>query len=80
MIEIELRQELNHHLQDSERRWLEFNDKLDAIMNNHIEHIKNEVNECKLCLVSIQSDLKWIKIIGGFLILQAVAVLIKLFL
>jgi|TARA_Y100000310_G_C20689661_1_gene821397 hypothetical protein len=54
--------------------------RLERIEQNHFKHISEDFNEVKIKLEVVRGELKWIKLIGGFIIIESMGILIKLFL
>ncbi len=50
----------------------ELKSELRLVKENHLAHLQADVTALKI-------DMKWIKVIGGFLIVQGIAVLIQIF-
>lgn len=47
-------------------------DKIENLRDNHIHHLSLDIG-------SLKKDIWWVKLIGGFLIVQAAGILIALF-
>ena len=71
-------QRLKDHISSDEKSFKNISDtmggykrSLDEIKDNHLAHIKEDI-------IGIKSDIKWIKIIGGVLIVNTLGILTKL--
>ena len=51
---------------------------INDLKDNHLSHIKDDINKLSIVQAGMKSDLKWIKLIGGIIILETLGVLTKL--
>jgi len=65
--------------EDLQRQVDEVRDDIKNIRENHLIHLQEDITELKVSVGKVISDVKWVKLIGGFLVIQAITVLIKLF-
>ena len=78
-MEIELiDQKLTNHIKSDEKTFnnisqtiTSYKKAMDDLKDNHLAHIKEDI-------IRIKSDLKWIKLIGGVLIINTLGILTKL--
>lgn len=68
-----LKEQLDKHLSKEDMAHSSIESKLDNLRDNHIYHIS-------LDLGSLKKDMWWIKLIGGFVIVQTIGIIVAIFL
>lgn len=68
-----LKEQLEKHLSKEDMAHASIESKIDNLRDNHIHHIS-------LDLGSLKKDMWWIKLVGGFVIVQAVGLVLAFFL
>jgi len=78
-------QKLDSHIKSDEKTFKNITEtmqgyktSLDEIKDNHLTHIKEDINKLSISQEGMKSDLRWIKLIGGVLIIETLGVLTKL--
>ena len=66
------------HVEANRKDFKRIYDTLSTIKNNHLKHLEDKVVKIERRVERVQTDVKWIKLIGGVLILESLGVLIKL--
>lgn len=71
-------QRLEDHMEADEKKFSEIDASLkhifqclDALRDNHLTHIQSSINDVKQSLQDVKSDVRWIKAIGGLIVIQA---------
>jgi len=67
-----LKEQLDKHLEIEDMARKTIIEKIENLRDNHIHHLALDIG-------SLKKDLWWVKLIGGFIIGQAVVILIALF-
>lgn len=67
-----LKDQLDKHLETEGMAHQTIIDKIENLRDNHLHHLSLDIS-------SLKKDIWWVKLIGGFIIVQAVGILIALF-
>lgn len=76
----DLQRQINDHIDESDRRWERLEDSVENLRDNHVAHLSSDLAGLKTDVAGVKADVKWVKIIGSFIIMESLAILIKLFL
>lgn len=57
----------------------ELRNALDEMKNNHLRHLEISVADIRVIVESLKNNVRWIMVIGGFIIMQSVAIIYKVF-
>lgn len=77
-----LTQRFNDHIQQDNERFasltkdiMEINENLATIKDNHIQHLQTDISSIKVEVSDVKADVRWIKMIGGAILLETLGVL-----
>ncbi|GAC1413763.1 MAG: hypothetical protein NVSMB66_6210 [Candidatus Doudnabacteria bacterium] len=72
MENLNYQKQLRDHMIDEKNRSDQIQRDIATLRDQHLTHLSND-------MITIKNDVKWIKIIGGFLVAQALIVMFQLF-